>query len=108
MDQSSTRESSLTLLEQAPAGDGAALDALLARYRPRPVRWARRRLPQSARDLADTEDLIQNALIKAIRNIEGFVSSGPTGFQNYLRLSVSNAIRDELRKASRRPAHRDR
>jgi RNA polymerase sigma factor (sigma-70 family) len=98
-------ESSLALLLRAQNGDLAALDVLLARYRPRLRRWAHRRLPSWARDLADTDDVVQDTLIKAIRNLDGFVSETDAGFQNYLRLSVGNAIKDEMRKARRRPSN---
>lgn len=96
-------ESSLALLARARAGDRPALDVLLARYRPRLRRWAHRRLPIWARDLADTDDLVQDTLIKAIRNLNHFVPNGAHGFQNYLRLAIGNSIRDEIRKARRRP-----
>jgi RNA polymerase sigma-70 factor (ECF subfamily) len=98
-----SRESSLTLLERARAGDDGAMDALLTRYRPRLVRWARHRLRPVSRDLADTDDLVQNTLIKLVRNLEGFHCEGPAGFQQYLRLSIANAIRDEVKKSARRP-----
>ena len=100
----SPAESSLALLARAQAGDVAALEALLARYRPRLRRWAHRRLPTWARDLADTDDLVQDTLVKALRNLQGFVAAGDAGLQNYLRSAVGNAIRDERRKARRRPA----
>lgn len=96
-------ESSVALLKRAQAGDPSALDALLSRYRPRLRRWAHRRLPRWARDLAETDDLVQDTLVKAIRNLTGFVGNSEDGFQNYLRLAIGNAIRDEVRKATRRP-----
>src|SRR5262245_59115052 len=92
-------ESSVALLERAQAGDKSALDALLARYGPRLRRWAHRRLPVSTRDLSDTDDLVQDTLIKALRHVEGFKATGDAGFQSYLRAAVANAIRDEFRKA---------
>jgi RNA polymerase sigma-70 factor (ECF subfamily) len=97
-------ESSLALLRRAQAGDRAALDLLLTRYRPRLRRWAHRRLPGWARDMAETDDLVQDTFVKAIRNLDSFVVEGEGGFQNYLRASIANAIRDEIRKARRRPA----
>ena len=101
-------ESSITLLTRARAGDHAALDALLVRYRPRLKRWAHGRLPTWARDLAETDDLVQDTLVKAIRNLDRFVvSESGAGFQNYLRLAIGNAIRDEIRKARRRPPSGD-
>jgi RNA polymerase sigma-70 factor (ECF subfamily) len=103
-DCSSPLEASIELLRRAQAGDPAALDALLTRYRPRLKRWAHRRLPAWARGLSDTDDLIQDTLVKAIRNLRDFVAVGEHGFQNYLRSAVANAIRDEIRKARNRPA----
>lgn len=88
---------------RAKAGDRGALEALLARYRPRLTRWAHRRLPAWARDLTDTDDLVQETLLKTVRNLEGFVADEPEGFQNYLRLAVRNAVRDQIRRVSRRP-----
>src|SRR5262245_27611238 len=104
LDSSSPLEASIELLRRAQEGDSDALDALLTRYRPRLKRWAHRRLPPWARGLSDTDDLVQDTLVKAIRNLRDFVSIGVSGFQNYLRSAVGNAIRDEIRKARNRPA----
>jgi len=100
-------ESSLALLQRAKAGDPSALDALLERYRPRLRQWARRRLPDWARDLADTDDLVQNTLLKTLRNLEGFEIDQSDGFQSYIRHAVANAVRDEIRRVRRRPPMTD-
>jgi RNA polymerase sigma factor (sigma-70 family) len=47
--------------------------------------------------------LVQDTLVKALRNLKGFVAHEEAGFQNYLRSAVGNAIRDEIRKAQKRP-----
>lgn len=106
-DDGALPESSLALLARAKAGDQAALDLLLARYRPRLRRWAHRRLPTWARDLSDTDDLVQETLVKTIRNLEAFVVEADSGLQNYLRYAIGNAIRDEVRKARRRPEFKE-
>jgi RNA polymerase sigma-70 factor (ECF subfamily) len=93
----------LPLLARARSGDTAALDELVARHRPLLVRWARGRLPAWARDLSDTEDLVQNTLVKTLRNLQGFQPVSDVAFQQYLREAVRNAIRDEVRGAVRRP-----
>lgn len=103
LDDAPVPESSLALLERAKAGDRSALEALLARYRPRLKRWAHRRLPNWARDLSETDDLIQDTLVKTVRNLDAFAPDSKGGFQNYLRRAIGNAIRDEIRKAQRRP-----
>jgi RNA polymerase sigma-70 factor (ECF subfamily) len=96
--------SSLTLLEQAREGDGSALDALIARYLPRMQRWAKGRLPNWARDMADTQDLVQEAVLQVFRKLDTFEVRGEGALQAYLRQSILNRIREELRRAKRRPA----
>ena len=76
-------DSTLTLLDRAKAGDAEALNALIARFLPRLQRWATGRLPGWARDLADTQDLVQETVVQAFKKIETFevratVRSRPT------------------------------
>jgi RNA polymerase sigma-70 factor (ECF subfamily) len=104
--QAGTNElhSSLTLLERAQAGDRGALDALIRRYLPRLQRWASGRLPHWARDIADTQDLVQETVFQTFRKIETFEPRGEGALQAYLRQAILNRIREELRRAGRRPA----
>jgi RNA polymerase sigma-70 factor (ECF subfamily) len=99
--------SSLTLLERARAGDRAALDLLVARYLPRLQRWATGRLPRWARDVADTQDLVQETLFHTFKRIEKFEPRGEGALQAYLRQAILNRIREELRRAKRQPAKRE-
>lgn len=99
-----SRESSMSLLQRAQTGDEQAMELLLDRYRPRLERWARGRLPSWARDLSDTHDLVQETLIQAFRKVEGFENRGDGAFQAWLRQILLNRIRQEIRRASRRPA----
>lgn len=96
--------SSLMLLEQARSGDPHALNRLLQRYLPRLTRWASGRLPQWARDMSDTDDLVQDTLVRSVRNLPRFQPQGEGALQAYLRTAVMNRIRDELRQRSRQPA----
>lgn len=91
------------LLQRAKDGDARALDALIARYLPRLERWARGRLPRSARSLLDTSDLVHETLLRVIQGLPGIEVRGPGGFQAYVRQAVLNRIRDEVRWARRRP-----
>jgi RNA polymerase sigma-70 factor (ECF subfamily) len=97
-------ESSLDLLRRVQTGDIAALEALMARYRPRLVRWASGRLPAHARDLAETQDLVQESLVRAFRKLEHLEIRGEVALQAYLRQVLLNTIRMELRRVRRRPA----
>jgi RNA polymerase sigma-70 factor (ECF subfamily) len=97
-------ESSLRLLERAKAGDRHALEVLMARYLPRLRRWATGRLPNWARDLADTQDLVQDVVLQTFKNIDTFEPRNEGALQAYLRQGIVNRIRDEYRRTGRRPA----
>ena len=100
-------ESTFSLVQRAQAGDQEALDRLLARHLGPLRRWARGRLPQWARDLADTDDLVQDALLQTFRRLSVFEVRGPGALQAYLRQAVLNRVRNELRKKGRRPEETD-
>jgi RNA polymerase sigma-70 factor (ECF subfamily) len=97
-------ETSADLLARVQAGDRSALDALIARHLPRLTRWASGRLPRWARDIVDTQDLVQETLVRAFRRIGEFEYRGEGAQQAYLRQAVLNGIRAEIRRAARRPA----
>ena len=95
--------SSLTLLARAQAGDREALDLLITRFLPRMRRWAHGRLPQGARGLADTSDLVQETVFQTFKQIERFEVRGDGALQAYLRQALMNRVRDYARHARRRP-----
>jgi RNA polymerase sigma-70 factor (ECF subfamily) len=101
----SSSESSFELIERAKSGDREALERLMARYRPRLNRWASGRLPQYARTLADTEDIVQDVLLRTVKRFSQFELRGEWALQAYLRRAVINRIRDELDKVHARPPH---
>jgi RNA polymerase sigma-70 factor (ECF subfamily) len=94
-------ESTATLLSQVRGGDNAARERLVARYLPLLRRWARGRLPARARDLNDTNDLVQITLLSALNGIERFKPRREGAFLAYLRTSLMNNIRMELRRIGR-------
>jgi RNA polymerase sigma-70 factor (ECF subfamily) len=96
-------DSTARLLEQHRSGDPAALDRLFARYLKPLERWAHGRLPHGTRDIVDTQDLVQETLIRAFNRIEEFVPDERGGLHAYLRQAVLNRIRDEIRRAPHRP-----
>jgi RNA polymerase sigma-70 factor, ECF subfamily len=97
-------ESTFHLIERARAGDEQALERLFARHLKPLQRWASGRLPKWARDLADTDDLVQDTLLKTFKRIEGFEPRRVGALQAYLRNAVLNRLRDELRRKGRAPA----
>ena len=96
-------ESSLELVQRAAAGDADALDRLLRRYIPSLTRWARGRLPSWARDLADTQDLVQETLFQTLRHLPHLKFERDGALHAYCRQAVMNRIYDEQRRVNRRP-----
>ena len=96
-------ESTVRLIERAQAGDQDALNRLLTRHLTPLRRWARGRLPTWARDVADTDDLVQDTLLGTVRRIGDFEVRGPGALQAYRREAILNRVRDELRRKGRLP-----
>jgi RNA polymerase sigma factor (sigma-70 family) len=96
-------ETSVELLERVRQGDQGALERLLRRYLPGLRRWATGRLPRWARDLSDTEDLVQDTAMKSLQHLDSFEYRHDGALQAYLRQAVMNRIRDECRRVGRRP-----
>ncbi len=97
-------ETTTALVGEARAGCERAIELLYRRYFPRLSRWAKGRLPASARDLVDTVDVVQDALIRTIKNLDSFESRHSGAFLGYVRKAVKNRIEDQRRRASRKPA----
>jgi len=96
-------DTTFDLVERAKAGDDEALNHLFARYLPSLRRWASGRLPRWTRDLMDTDDLVQETVVRAVKRINRFESRHEGALQAYLRQAVVNRIRDEVRRARRAP-----
>src|SRR6476659_8765033 len=94
---------SLALLLRAREGDEAARNELCARYLPRLRRWAHGRLPVWARGHLDTEDIVQDTLMKSVRRLEAFTPEHDGAFCAYVCEALRNRLRDALRRAARRP-----
>ena len=97
-------EPTIELVVKARAGDRQAVEALLQRCLPSLKRWAHGRLPASARGSLDTGDLVQEAALHVLARLDVFEPRHVGAMQAYLRKSVINRIRDEVRKVTRRPA----
>lgn len=97
--------STVELVTRVRQGDRSALERLFDRHYPPLRRWARGRLPRWARTLADTDDLVQEALLQTFKRIEDFEASGVGSLHAYLRQAVMNRLRDELRRCGRDREH---
>lgn len=95
--------STVDLLSRARGGDQSAVKSLLLRYLPRLQRWARGRIPVRARGMLETDDLVQEVLVRTVSRLESFEPRSRGEFHSYLRRALTNRLRDELRRAAFRP-----
>jgi RNA polymerase sigma factor (sigma-70 family) len=101
-DEDDVSDSTLDVLGRAQDGDERAAEILIERALPSVRRWARGRLPRSARNDANTEDVVQDAFLRTLRRIARFQHRTVGGLQAYLRQAVVNRIRDLIRGSKRR------
>ncbi len=96
-------ESTQELIARLREGDDSAREALFARYLPVLRRWGRGRLPVWARGTADTDDLVQVTLLRALNHLGRLEVEREGAFLAYLRQALVNGVRDEIRRTARRP-----
>lgn len=96
--------SSFALLVRARNGDEEACNELCARYLPRMRRWAHGRLPGWARQHLDTEDIVQDTLMRSVRQLSAFTPQHERAFCAYVSQALRNRLRDAVRHAMSRPA----
>lgn len=96
-------ESTAVLLSKVKNGDIIARDLLCSIYLPILTKWAHGRLPHYARDLSETDDLVQVSLLKALDKLDTFTPMREGSFLAYLRKILLNNIRSEIRRYTRNP-----
>jgi len=96
-------ERTIELIRRAQNGDERARNALFDRYRPRLVHWATGRLPYSARDCTDTQDLVQQVLFAVLRALQNFDPRHDGAFPAWLRKILKRKLIDAIRRADRKP-----
>lgn len=101
-DEEQSFDSTVHILERAQHGDRTAARVLIERAVPVVRRWARGRLPAYARNDANTEDVVQDAVLQTLKGLKNFQHRTVGGLQAYLRTSVVNRIRDLIRRSKRR------
>lgn len=100
-------EPTIELVVRAREGDRRAVEALLQRSLPQLRRWAHGKLPAAARGSLDTGDLVQETVLHVLRRLDHFQPRHVGAMQAYLRQSVLNRIRDEVRRIGRHPTPSD-
>jgi RNA polymerase sigma factor (sigma-70 family) len=96
-------QSTVDLLLAARGGEEGAFERLFERLVPGLRRWARGRLPVFARELCDTQDVVQDTVLNALRRMDQFEVRHPGALLAYLRQAVLHRICDEVRRSQRRP-----
>jgi RNA polymerase sigma-70 factor (ECF subfamily) len=93
-------ESDRALVARMGAGDQRAFDEFFHSCAPRLAAFAARR---SGLDAASVEDVVQNTLVKAIRNLASY--RGEAALFTWLTEICRHELADVYRKAARRPDH---
>ena len=81
-------DTSVQLLRRYRDGDKNALDQLLERQIVPMRLWARGRLPRWARDTMNTDDIVQDVLVRTIGHLDSFEPRHDGALQAYLRQAV--------------------
>ncbi len=84
---------------KARSGDRSAENEIVRRNLPELTQYARGRLPGAARSGSDTEDLVQDTMIQALKRLQTFDPSRRGSFQAYLRTSLRHRVCDEVRRS---------
>ncbi len=95
--------STALLLAQVRDGSPAARERLAGRYWQALRRFGHGRLPVPARDLMDTDDLVQVAELRALEKLDTLHPRRKGDFFAYLRRILINLVRDEFRRVRGRP-----
>jgi RNA polymerase sigma-70 factor (ECF subfamily) len=93
-------ESDRALVARMDAGDQRAFDEFFHSSAPRLAAFAARR---SGLDAASVEDVVQNTLVKAIRNLASY--RGEAALFTWLTEICRHELADVHRKEARRPVH---
>jgi RNA polymerase sigma-70 factor, ECF subfamily len=91
------------LLQGTRKGDSQAVERLCAYIRPLLRTWAHGRLPAESRGIKDTDDVVQDVLVRVLANLQMFSYSGDGSFLAYVRKAAWNQILDERRRVRARP-----
>lgn len=86
----------LTLILDAKKGDKGALEKICELYIHRVHKIVTFRMGAGLRGKAESMDLVQSVMIKAIRDIDTFDTGSESKFINWLAKIVENTIRDKV------------
>ena len=99
------RRSDASSLVRAQHGDRRALEAFFADHLPRLRTWTRMRVPRWLEHRTDADDFVQLAAVKTLQRLHRLSPSRADSVQAYMRQTVLNLVRDEVRRIGRSPDH---
>ena len=86
---------------EEPHGRFAVIERAIAALLPFFQRWTHGRLPRYARRRMDTGDIVQEAIVGALRHLDEIDTADPEALRKYLIVAIQHRICDEVRRASR-------
>src|SRR5947209_7399111 len=96
-----TADATVELLNRLRTGDKSALSPLLEQCLPALRRWARGRMPPSTFGVAQTPELVRDAVITALGRLDAFAARHQAALQAYLRTAVMSRIREDSARGDR-------
>jgi RNA polymerase sigma-70 factor (subfamily 1) len=93
--------STFTLLEQALAGDRESLSRAFEKYQRRLAVLVHFKLSEHTRTFAEVDDVVQETLLRAFRDIQCFSYQSPGSFLRWLSSIADHVIVDRVRYQGR-------
>lgn len=102
-DGATPAESTMELTLRARSGDQLAREVLCLRCLKSLTRYAAGRLPPSARDMLDTQDVVLEAVQRGMSHLDDFEVRHPGALLAYMRTTLRNLIIDSVRSRVKQP-----
>ncbi len=93
-----SKEEVRALVKRSKSGDKEALESLIQEYRERIHEFVRKELGKHLRRKSESEDLVQQACLAAIKEIERYEEKKDGSFFGWLKTIALNRIRDLHRR----------
>ncbi|MCH9648223.1 MAG: RNA polymerase sigma factor [Deltaproteobacteria bacterium] len=85
------------LIREAKEGSGEALNKLFDRYGARLLSLIRLRMGRSLRQQLESQDLLQQTMLKAFQRIDQFAGGGETSLMGWLGAIARNEVHDQVK-----------
>ena len=86
------------LLRQLKEGNKSSSKELFALYQPAFLKWTHSRIPTQAKELMDSQDMVQNTLLLVFNSIDTIRTKIAISFFSYIRSIFINQSKQEIRQ----------